>query len=47
MIAVAARAGLAPEQLHALLGFNSSPPFGEVLRVIEAFGIRLHAKKAA
>jgi probable addiction module antidote protein len=47
MSAVAARAGLAPEQLHALLGFNSSPPFGEVLRVIEAFGIRLHAKKAA
>jgi probable addiction module antidote protein len=47
MSAVAARAGLAPEQLHALFGPDCSAPFGEVLRVIEALGIRLHADKAA
>ncbi len=44
---VAERAGLAPEQLHDLLAATSSPPFSEVLRVIEAVGIRLHADKAA
>ena len=44
---VAERAGLAPDHLHAMLGSNASPPFGEILRVIEALGIRLHADKAA
>jgi probable addiction module antidote protein len=44
---VAERAGLAPDQLCVLLQAESSPPFGEVLRVIEALGIRLHADKAA
>lgn len=47
MPAVAARAGLAPEQLNALFGADSSPAFGEILRVIDALGIRLHADKAA
>jgi probable addiction module antidote protein len=47
MSAVADRAGLEPEQLRALLRADSSPPFGEVLRVIDALGIRLHADKAA
>jgi probable addiction module antidote protein len=45
--AVAERAGLAPEQLRDLLAATSSPQFSEVLRVIEAVGIRLHADKAA
>ncbi|HBG95046.1 MAG TPA: putative addiction module antidote protein [Chromatiaceae bacterium] len=45
--AVAERAGLAPDRLRSLLGADSSPPFGEVLRVIDALGIRLHADKAA
>ncbi len=44
---VAERAGLAPDHLHALLGSNASPSFGDILRVIEALGIRLHADKAA
>jgi len=44
---VAERAGLTPDQLRVLLQAESSPPFGEVLRVIEALGIRLHADKAA
>jgi DNA-binding phage protein len=47
MDVVAERAGLAPAQLNALLGADSSPPFHEVLRVIEALGIRLHADRAA
>ena len=47
MDVVAERAGLAPAQLNALLGADSSPPFREVLRVIEALGIRLHADRAA
>jgi probable addiction module antidote protein len=45
--AVAERAGLSPDQLRSLLGADSSPEFGTVLRVLAALGIRLHADKAA
>ncbi len=45
--AVAERAGLAPAQLRDLLAADSSTPFGEVLRIFAALGIRLHADKAA
>ena len=45
--AVSERAGLAPAQLRDLLAADSSTPFGEVLRILTAVGIRLHAAKAA
>jgi probable addiction module antidote protein len=45
--AVAERAGLATAQLRDLLAADSSPPFSEVLRILAAVGIRLHADKAA
>lgn len=45
--AIAERAGLAPERLHALLSHDADPGFGEILQVIHALGMRLHAEKAA
>jgi len=43
---VAERAGLAPERLDALLSTDANPGFDEILRVIRALGMRLHAEKA-
>jgi probable addiction module antidote protein len=44
---VAESAGFPPERLDALLDENASPGFGEILRIIDALGLRLHADKAA
>jgi probable addiction module antidote protein len=44
---VAERAGLARDRLEAMLSAGANPPFSEMLRVIHAMGIRLHAEKAA
>jgi probable addiction module antidote protein len=44
---VAERAGLPPDRLEAMLSSGSNPSFSEILRVIHAMGIRLHAVKAA
>ncbi|MGA7978865.1 MAG: addiction module antidote protein [Chromatiaceae bacterium] len=44
---VAEQAGLAADDLGRLLSSGSNPQFGEILRVIHALGLRLHAEKAA
>ena len=44
---VAERAGLPPDRLEMLLSADANPAFAEILRVIQALGMRLHAEKAA
>jgi len=45
--AVAEQAGLTADELGLLLSSGNDPQFGEILRVIRALGLRLHAEKAA
>lgn len=44
---VAKQAGLSADDLNRFLSPESDPHFGEILEVIHALGLRLHASRAA
>jgi probable addiction module antidote protein len=47
MTAVARKAGLGRESLYKALSPHGNPEFATVLRVLEALGLKLHARPAA
>ncbi len=46
MTRVARKAGLGRESLYKALSPNGNPEFATVLRVMEALGLKLHARRA-